>query len=105
MPARRLSHHAPLRGRSTGRPGPRAEQLALFPEAVDVRPLDVRAVAGAHTRVRGVWQVRYASEGEREARPHRVFFDRHGWYCEAHGPACRAAAAARAAAEPPGRDT
>lgn len=69
----------------------------LFPEApdaVDVRPLDVRAVAGAHTRVRGVWQVRY----ERESTAHRVFHDRHGWYCEAHGPACRAAAAARATA-------
>lgn len=73
----------------------RAVQLALFPEAVDVRPLDARAVAGARTRVRGVWQVRY----EREAAPHRVFADRHGWYCEEHGPTCRAALDARAAAD------
>lgn len=73
--------------------GPRAEQLALFPEGVHVRPLDARAVAGARTRVRGVWQVRF----EREPTPHRVFFDRHGWYCDEHGPGCRAAAAAQAA--------
>jgi hypothetical protein len=72
-----------------------AAQLDLFPEAVDVRPLDVHAVAGARTRVRGVWQVRF----ERDATTHRVFADRHGWYCELHGPACRAALAARRAAE------
>ena len=71
------------------------KQLAVFPEAVDVRPLDPRAVAGARTRVQGVWLVRY----EREPAPHRVVADRHGWYCEAHGPACRAAAAARAVAD------
>jgi hypothetical protein len=77
------------------RAAPRAVQLVLFPEAVDVRRLDARAVAGARTRVRGVWQVRY----ERERAAHRVFADRHGWYCEEHGPTCRAAADARAAAE------
>ncbi len=62
-----------------------------------MRPLDARAVAGARTRVRGVWLVRY----ERDPAPHRVFADRHGWYCEEHGAGCRAAAAARAAAGAP----
>jgi len=75
-------------------------QLALFPEAVDVHPLDPRAVAGARTRVRGVWLVRHESD----PAPHRVFADRHGWYCEAHGPRCRAVAAARAAACPTEHD-
>ncbi len=96
MTARRTTlRHAPRP--APPRP-PRAEQLALFPEAVDVRPLDPRAVAGAHTRVRGVWLVRY----ERDAAAHRVFADRHGWYCEEHGPRCRAAGAARAAADAAG---
>jgi hypothetical protein len=69
-------------------------QLALLPEAVDVRALDAQAVAGARTRVRGVWQVRY----EREPAAHRVFSDRHGWSCEEHGPRCRAVADARTVA-------
>jgi hypothetical protein len=79
----------------------RAEQLALFPDAVDVRALDPRAVAGAGTRVRGVWLVRYAAErpGEGDPGPHRVFADRHGWYCEAHGPRCRAVGAVRGGGE------
>lgn len=79
----------------------RAVQLALFPEAVDVRPLDPRAVAGPGTRVRGVWLVRYPHEcaRDRDPAPHRVFADRHGWSCEAHGPRCRAVAAARGAAD------
>jgi len=27
--------------------------------------------------------------------PHLVFHDRHGWYCEAHGPSCHAVTLAR----------
>ena len=77
--------------RPSGAAGLRAEQLPLFPEAVEVRPLDARAVAGAHTRVRGVWLVRYA----RDPAAHRVFADRHGWYCDEHGPGCRAVTAVR----------
>jgi hypothetical protein len=75
----------------------RAVQLALFPE---VCPLDPRAVAGPRTRVRGVWLVRYP--GDRGSTPHRVFADRHGWYCEAHGTGCRAVGAARDSAGEPG---
>ena len=59
-----------------------------------MRPLDPHAVAGTRTRVRGVWLVRY----ERDVAPHRVFADRHGWYCDEHGPRCRAVAPARESA-------
>jgi hypothetical protein len=27
--------------------------------------------------------------------PHLIFHDRHGWYCESHGPACHAVQSAR----------
>jgi hypothetical protein len=27
--------------------------------------------------------------------PHLVFHDRHGWYCESHGPSCHAVTLAR----------
>lgn len=60
-----------------------------------MRPLDPRTVAGARTRVHGVWMVRY----ERDRAPHRVFADWHGWYCDEHGPGCRAVVAARLGAE------
>jgi hypothetical protein len=63
----------------------------MFPETVLVEPLDPQRVGGSRTRVRGVWRVRYESE----ARAHRVWHDRHGWYCEEHGPSCRAVAAVR----------
>ena len=61
------------------------DQLEFFPIAVTITPLDPREVLGASTRVRGVWKVEYP--GER--RPHLVYHDRHGWYCEEHGPGCR----------------
>ena len=67
-------------------------QLELFPESVLIEALDARRVGGARTRVRGVWRVRFDSE----PRAHRVYHDRHGWYCEDHGLACRAAHAVRA---------
>lgn len=93
MPARRPT---PTRPSRPAHPVvPPEVQLALFPEGVEVHPLDARAVAGARTRVRGVWLVRY----ERDPVAHRVFADRHGWYCEEHGPRCRAATTARAAAD------
>ena len=64
---------------------PADDQLEFFPIAVTITPLDPREVLGASTRVRGVWKVEYP--GER--RPHLVYHDRHGWYCEEHGPGCR----------------
>jgi len=66
-------------------------QLDLFPELVSVQRVDARAAAGARSRVRDLFVVRY----EREDRPHQVFHDRHGWYCAEHGPDCRAVGAAR----------
>ena len=70
---------------------PEAPQLELFPEPVLVEALEPRRVGGARTRVLGVWRVRYGSE----PRAHRVFHDRHGWYCEEHGAVCRAIGAAQ----------
>jgi hypothetical protein len=67
------------------------EQLEFFPIAVTITPLDPRAVLGGATRVRSVWRVEYP--GER--RPHLVYHDRHGWYCEEHGKTCRAVARVR----------
>ena len=65
-------------------PRPRAVQTELFPEPLVIDALDPRAVAGARTRVAAVYLVR-----ERPAAaPHRVFHDRHGWYCEEHGARC-----------------
>jgi hypothetical protein len=68
-------------------------QLELFPEPVLIEALDPRHVSGARTRVRGVWRVRFGSE----SRAHRVYHDRHGWYCDEHGAACRAAHTVRGA--------
>ena len=67
-------------------PEPVEDQLEFFPIAVTITRLDPRAVLGRSTRVQGVWRVEYP--GER--RPHLVYHDRHGWYCEEHGPECRA---------------
>ena len=67
------------------------DQFEFFPIAVTITPLDPRAVLGDATRVRGVWRVEFP--GER--RPHLVYNDRHGWYCEEHGKTCRAVARVR----------
>ena len=72
-------------------PPPSPPQIELFPEVVLVEALDARRVGGERTRVRGVWRVRY----ETERGAHRVWHDRHGWYCEEHGPRCRAVSAVR----------
>jgi hypothetical protein len=41
---------------------------------------------GPRTAVEHLVRVRWhPAEG-----PHLVFHDRHGWYCEEHGPGCRA---------------
>lgn len=84
----------PRRTAARARPAAPAEppQLELFPEATVVEALDAARVAGARTRVAGVWRVRYPTE----PTAHRVFHDRHGWYCEQHGRECRAVRAARA---------
>lgn len=82
----------PARERSVEPP-----QLELFPEPVLIEALGAQQVGGARTRVRGVWRVRFGSE----SRAHRVYHDRHGWYCEEHGATCRAAHTVRAAENAP----
>jgi hypothetical protein len=75
------THDAPPRPR-----GPHfGEQVELFPPVVRVESLDPRTAVGARTRVQGLWRVR-VDGGE----AHLVFRDRHGTYCEAHGPSCDA---------------
>lgn len=74
---------------------PRWVQLDMFPRPLVVEPLDPRAVGGDRTRVHSVHLVReYAG-----APAHRVFSDRHGWYCEEHGKQCAMVSALRRSLE------
>lgn len=61
-------------------------QLDLFPVAPVVEILDPRAFVGARTGVEHLVRVR----PRKNDTPHLVFHDRHGWYCETHGPQCPA---------------
>jgi hypothetical protein len=63
---------------------PRAVQTELFPRPLVFERLDPRRVGGARTRVSAVYLVREHAD----APAHRVFHDRHGWYCEEHGGSC-----------------
>ncbi len=69
-----------------------AVQIDLFPERPTVERLDPRANVGPRTGVEALVRVRLRATES----PHLVFHDRHGWYCEAHGPTCPAVAVARA---------
>jgi hypothetical protein len=61
-------------------------QMDLFPVRPEVEVLEARALVGPRTAVEHLVRVRWhPAEG-----PHLVFHDRHGWYCEEHGPGCRA---------------
>jgi hypothetical protein len=66
-------------------------QLDLFPVRPVVEVLDARVVVGPRTGVEHLVKVRLRPNDA----PHLVFHDRHGWYCEAHGPGCAAVALAR----------
>jgi hypothetical protein len=66
-------------------------QLDLFPVRPVVDVLDARAVVGPRTGVEHLVRVRLRPNDA----PHLVFHDRHGWYCEAHGPSCHAVTLAR----------
>jgi hypothetical protein len=77
--------------RSSPRPSA-ATQIDLFPEKPTVERLDPRANVGPRTGVEALVRVRLRAVES----PHLVFHDRHGWYCEAHGPGCPAVAIARA---------
>ena len=79
--------------RPTTPPPPRVVQTELFPRPLVYERLDPRAIGGAHTRVADVYLVRQF-EG---APQHRVFHDRHGWYCEEHGADCALVPALRLA--------
>ena len=68
-------------------------QLDLFPTNPVVEVLDPRSVVGAKTAVEHLVRVRSRANDV----AHLVFHDRHGWYCETHGPTCPAVALARAA--------
>jgi hypothetical protein len=66
-------------------------QFDLFPVKPVVDVLDARAVVGPRTGVEHLVRVRLRPNDA----PHLVFHDRHGWYCEAHGPSCHAVTLAR----------
>lgn len=66
-------------------------QLDLFPVRPVVDVLDPRAVVGAQTGVEHLVRVRLRPNDA----PHLIFHDRHGWYCESHGPACHTVQLAR----------
>jgi len=72
---------------------PDAPQFELFPVRPVVEVLDARALAGPRTGVEHLVRVRWHPE----PGPHLVFHDRHGWYCQEHGPGCRAVPLAREA--------
>lgn len=66
-------------------------QLDLFPVKPVVEVLDARAVVGPRTGVEHLVRVRFRPNDA----PHLVFHDRHGWYCESHGPTCHSVTLAR----------
>jgi hypothetical protein len=66
-------------------------QLDLFPVRPVIDVLDPRAVVGAHTGVEHLVRVRLRPNDA----PHLIFHDRHGWYCESHGPTCHTVQLAR----------
>lgn len=53
-----------------------------------VRALDPQRKCGLGTSVQRLYRVNEES-ADGEVRPHLVFFDKHGWYCE-HGRDCPA---------------
>ena len=61
-----------------------AVQIDLFPIKPIVEVLDPRKVVGESTSVQHLVRVKFRPSDA----PHLVFHDRHGWYCESHGPAC-----------------
>ena len=61
-----------------------AVQIDLFPIKPIVEVMDPRKVVGESTSVEHLVRVKFRPNDA----PHLVFHDRHGWYCESHGPAC-----------------
>lgn len=71
-----------------------AVQIDLFPIKPIVEVLDPRKVVGESTSVEHLVRVKFRPSDA----PHLVFHDRHGWYCESHGPACASVKLAQEAA-------
>ena len=67
------------------------KQLDLFPVKPVVEHLDPRQIVGARTAVENLVRVRLRPDDA----PHLIYHDRHGWYCETHGPHCEAVRLAR----------
>lgn len=67
-------------------------QLDLFPERPIIEILDPRQTIGPATAVQDLARVRIRPSES----PHLVFHDRHGWYCETHGPRCPSVSLAQA---------
>lgn len=88
MPSRSRRRAAPSRSATPALLARRA-QLELFPTPVEIVAVDPREAIGHGTHVRALYRVRYGTE----PRPHMVFHDRHGWYCDEHGAACPACTA------------
>jgi hypothetical protein len=86
MPPRRTSRRASDDALAIEPP-----QLDLFPVRPVIESLDARTVVGPRTAVEHLVRVRLRPNDA----PHLVFHDRHGWYCEAHGPSCHAVSLAR----------
>jgi hypothetical protein len=68
--------------------GAREKVVATF----KVRELDPVAKCGSGTSVRRLFRIDEHVDGA--VRPHMVFLDRHGWYCE-HGRDCPAVSQVR----------
>ncbi len=81
-------------GRSRTTPARGRKAPAALPPvpSFSVRALDPLAKCGPATSVQQLYRVDEAVDGK--ARPHLVFLDRHGWYCE-HGRDCPAVVVAR----------
>lgn len=86
-----MPRRAPTRPERPTRAELAAQQTDLFPEQPIVDVLQPRASVGPRTGVLALLRVRLRSTDA----PHLVFHDRHGWYCEEHGPSCVAVKAAQ----------
>ena len=86
-PPRNPASHAPRTPRRTAAKidvPVAAVQIDLFPIKPIVEVMDPRKVVGESTSVEHLVRVKFRPNDA----PHLVFHDRHGWYCESHGPAC-----------------
>ncbi len=69
----------------------RLAQFDLFPVKPIIDVLDPRVIVGPRTGVEHLVRVRLRPNDA----PHLIFHDRHGWYCESHGPTCHTVQLAR----------